>query len=81
MKRNLLYIALLLIAAQGAWAKNENYYPSLMTPAPSDGPWTFEAVNNRVIDLHASHKNYYSFNELDHTTWSKRDHDGHPIIY
>ena len=82
MKRNLLYIALLLVAAQGAWAQNTNYYPVLMTPAPSDGVWTFEAVNNRAQYIHvSSYRDYYSFNQLDHTTWGKRSHDGHPIIY
>lgn len=82
MKRNLLYIALLLVAAQGSWAANTNYYPALMTPAPSDGVWTFEAVNNRAQYIHvSSYRDYYSFNQLDHTTWGKRSHDGHAIIY
>ena len=87
MKRNLLYMALLLLAAQGAWARETNYYPVLINPAPTEGPWTFEAVNSRAIrydedyDDFKYYKDYYSFNELDHTAWSKRSHDGHPIIY
>ena len=82
MKKSIIFSLLLTIAAQGAWAKNENYYPALMTPAPSDGVWTFEAVNNRAQYIHvSSYREYYSFNQLDHTTWGKRSHDGHPIIY
>lgn len=79
MKKSIIF-SLLLIAAQGAWAEEYNYYPVLMTPAPSDGVWTFDAVNNHVHRIGKSTE-YLSFNQLDHTSWSKRSHDGHAIIY
>ena len=73
MKRNLLYIALLLIAAQGAWAWETNYYPKLLSPTPSEGPWTYDAFNSTVTD---DGDNYRSFNSLTHEAWKAWDGDG-----
>ena len=78
MKRNLLYIALLLVAAQGAWADQTNYYPRLINPVPTEGPWTFDEVNNKAA---GQADKGYSFNELDHSAKNTRSHDGHPTIY
>lgn len=80
MRKSIIFTLLLTIAAQGAWAKETNYYPVLMTPTPSDGVWTFDAVNNHV-ERTGNGDRYFSFNQLDHTSWSKRSHDGHAIIY
>ena len=80
MRKSIIFTLLLTIAAQGAWAEEYNYYPVLMTPTPSDGVWTFDAVNNHV-ERTGKGDRYFSFNQLDHTSWSKRSHDGHAIIY
>ena len=74
MKRNLLYIALLLVAAQGAWA----YKPTTMNPAPSEGPWTFDTVNNQVADWWITDA---SLRGLGGSAWPARDHDGHDRTY
>ena len=71
--KKILYIALLLIAAQGAWAWETNYYPKLLSPTPSEGPWTYDAFNSNV---ERDNNIYRSFNSLPHEAWSEWDGDG-----
>jgi uncharacterized repeat protein (TIGR02543 family) len=72
--KKILYIALLLVAAQGAWAIQSNYFPHLMNPTPSEGPWTYDAFNSLVA------KNqdpaYRSFNDLNHSAWDDEENVG-----
>ena len=71
MKTRIISIlALLLTVTQGAWAEN-NYYPRLMSTAPTEGPWTFEAVNNGYYDN--SHYPNKSFNTMDRSAWTVRE--------
>ncbi len=70
--KKILYIALLLVAAQGAWAIQSNFYPKLLSPTPSEGPWTYDAFNSDVTD---DGDNYRSFNDLTHKAWEAWDHD------
>lgn len=73
--KKILYIALLLIAAQGAWA----YTPVTINPPTTHGPWTFDAArchkefNQNNIDI--------SFNSANEDVWSKNPDDSHDIIY
>jgi len=66
MKRNLIYIALLLIAAQGAWA---DVTPSTMNPAPIEGPWTYLEVNTQTNGGSTTKPDVVSYNNLDGDCW------------
>lgn len=78
MKKSIIFALMLTIAAQGAWADQTNYYPRLINPVPTEGPWTFDEVNNKAA---GQADKGYSFNELDHSAKNTRSHDGHPTIY
>ena len=73
MKKYIVFALLLTIAAQGAWAHLNNYYPKLLSPTPSEGPWTYDAFNSDVVkddDI------YLSFNSLTHRAWEEFGNDG-----
>ena len=73
MKKYIVFALLLTIAAQGAWAHMNNYYPKLLSPTPSEGPWTYDAFNSDVVkddDI------YRSFNSLTHRAWEEFGNDG-----
>ena len=71
--KKILYIALLLVAAQGAWAIQSNFYPKLLSPTPSEGPWTYDAFNSDIVD---DVDEYRSFNSLPHRAWEDWGNDG-----
>ena len=86
MKRNLLYTALLCVLfAQSAWAGDytDNYYPTTMSTPPTEGPWTFNGVNNGGYSLSEPYDNEKKFNVgsgalstgLDRSAWNKQDDD------
>ena len=81
MRRNLLYIAVLLFVAQGTWAKQYNYTPTQMNPKPTYGPWTYDTVSNEVK---FATDRWTSLNGMNHTAWDKRtdsDHKNHQVTY
>lgn len=45
MRKSIIFALMLTIAAQGAWAKCVD--PQYITPATSEGPWTFSSETNR----------------------------------
>lgn len=81
MKKILYFSFLLMLVSQGAWAKVDNFYPRLMNPAPIEGPWTFEAVNNSTRIPNRSGVQLRSFYDLDHSANDPIGHDDHPSIY
>ncbi len=72
--KKILYIALLLVAAQGSWA----YKPTTMNPKPIEGPWTFDSVNNQVANWWITDA---SLRGLGGSVWPARDHDNHDRTY
>ena len=73
MKKYIVFALLLTIAAQGAWAHMNNYYPKLLSPTPSEGPWTYDAFNSDVIE---KDDRDLSFNSLTHRAWDDFGNDG-----
>ncbi len=74
--KKILYIALLLIAAQGAWA----YTPVTIDPPTTHGPWTFDAarchewINQNNVEI--------SFNSANEGVWDKKNSNhSHDRIY
>lgn len=69
-KALLLSILILLFAfmTQSAWAI-DNYTPTKMSTAPTEGPWTFNAVDNGYW---GNGWNVWarSFNGMDHSAWN-----------
>ena len=72
MKKYIVFALLLTIAAQGAWAWEHDYYPQLLSPTPSEGPWTYDAFNS---DVKEDGNVYLSFNSLPHEAWRVWDDD------
>ena len=66
---------LLAFVTQSAWAR-DNYTPTKMSTAPTEGPWTFNAVDNGYW---GNGWNVWarSFNGMDHSAWDVRSDVDH----
>ena len=74
----LVMTLLLAFVTQSAWA-TDNYTPTKMSTAPTEGPWKFDAVNNGYW---GNGWNVWarSFNGMDHSAWDAHS-DGSNITY
>ena len=69
-----LLILVFAFVTQSAWATN-NYTPIKMSPAPTEGPWIFNAVDNGYW---GNGWNVWarSFNGMDHSAWDAHSEGG-----
>ena len=83
MKKHIFLTLLLMIVAQGTWADyyEENYTPRVLDSAPTEGPWTFDAVITNANWSDNWQKSTLSFNTANRVCWDDDQHEGHPAVY